>query len=612
MTFGFKLNYRYYGGSSVNSDVPARMQVALGGHGYIVDLEAGFSRISVDPLKPFSDGSADVGEALMNPQALWRRSAIDWSLGSQQSFFDDPQTSDRRRFSTSKGVDPWTPRQLQLHKDTALSLGSATTGGLLLAVGGYLYAAQGSTLKWTTDGTTWTDANIQAGTGHTLAVLAITTDGNAVFAAMGADGVHKTVLGASSSTVFSTAVTTTALAYANGRLIAGSNNSIYEILAGGTATLVFTHATTTFVWKGFAAAPMGTYAFGSNSDRTETYIIGVVDATGQLAAPVWSGAPPNGETINDLYFYGGTVLAATSRGLRLCSLTGMGGLVFGPAVLVAGGCNAIAAEGRFAWSTWTNFDSVSTGLVRADLARFVFPMVPATASDLMATTQGKVTAVAYFGTSVYFAIDGIGVYGQHATNYVASGTVNSGFIRFGVVDPKLISLFDMRHDAMPVGASIVASLLLEDGTASAIGTSSAVNTFGPSQPLSAGNLSSEAPQVVVVLNRATDPTKTPVLRRWLLKGLPTPTLVDTIVLPIVMAESVDTINAEGEAIAYVPRDEWSFLRGLVSTRTVVAMQVGNQTESVYVYSLELKPTRGWTVDKSIPEGLYIATVRTLG
>lgn len=607
-----RLDAPLYTGVLTAADVPIRHQVGIGGRSYTIDV-ANYQRQTVDSLRPFSDGGNDVGENSLNPQALWRRGAIDWSLGANQAYFDEAQTSDHRRFLSSKGVDVWTPRQLGLLPDTTRTLTSANSGLRLLAVTGYLYLLDGSEVRWSANGgATWSAANIQAGTGHTTTVTSICSDGIYVYAAMGADGVHRTQIGTTTSSVFAT-VATQVVQYANGRLIGTNNNAIFELTASGSSVPVFSHPNIYYSWDGVQGAPNGSYVWGHAGDHSEIYLISVVDATGQLASPVYAGELPFGETINDIVFYGGILGISTSGGFRLGNVTSQGGVVTGPLIRIAGGCKDLAFNGRFAWAGWTNFDTASTGLVRFDLARFTFPLTPAYASDLMATAQGTVTGVAftpYGGGYAVFAVDGVGVFIPSA-NYVPSGTLDSGVIRFGVIDPKLLAFLDLRHEPLPQGASIVASVMLDDGTVSAGATSSTVNAVGPGAPVALNDPSSENPHVILTLNRGTTPTTTPVLHRWLLKGLPTPVPIDTIRVPLIIEETVDTIVGDGDQVRYNTLDEFVFLKSLVSSRQVVTYQEGGRQERVYIEALEIKPQR-WNSDRSFFEGIIVAQLKTLG
>lgn len=607
-----RLDAQLFTGNFTSPDVPWRHQVAIGGHAYTIDV-AQYQRQTVDSLRPFSDGGNDVGENSLNPQALWRRGQIDWSLGANQAYFDEGQTSDKRRFLSSKGVDVWTPRSLTLLKDTTKTLSTTNSGLHLLAVTGYLYLIDGAQVRWSANGgVSWSSANIQAGTGHTTPVTAITSDGIYVYAAMGVDGVHRTQIGTTVSTSFS-AVATQNIQYANGRLVGTNNNAIFELTASGSSVAVFSHPNIYYSWDGLASAPNGSYVWGHAGDHSEIYIIGVVDATGQLASPVFAGELPFGETINDIVFYGGLLAITTSAGFRLGNVTSQGGVVVGPVTLIPGGCKDIGFNGRYAWTSWSNFDTGSTGLLRIDLARFVFPLTPAFASDLMATAQGTVTGVTftpYGGGYAVFAVDGVGVFIPSA-NFVMSGTLDSGVIRFGVIDPKLLAFFDMRHDAMPAGASIVSTITLDDGSSAVGATSNVTGTVGPGAPVTLNDPSSENPHVVLTLNRGTDPTKAPVLHRWLLKGLPTPTPIDTIRVPLILKDTVATIVGDGDDTVYDTKAEFEFLRSLVSSRQVVVYQEGARQERVYVEALEIKPEK-WNTARTFFEGVVIAQLKTLG
>ena len=63
-------------------------------------------------LREQRDTSNEAGEQRLNTQ-FWARSQTDWARGAGQEYFDNDD-SDRRRFNTSSGIDPWTKGQVSL------------------------------------------------------------------------------------------------------------------------------------------------------------------------------------------------------------------------------------------------------------------------------------------------------------------------------------------------------------------------------------------------------------------------------------------------------------------------------------------------------------------
>jgi hypothetical protein len=91
------------------------LPVAIDGTSYMIDME-GYSRTTIPVLREQRDTSDEAGEQQLNTQ-MWVRSQTDWSYGAGQQFLDNSD-SDRRRFYTSSGIDPWTEGQVTLLLET--------------------------------------------------------------------------------------------------------------------------------------------------------------------------------------------------------------------------------------------------------------------------------------------------------------------------------------------------------------------------------------------------------------------------------------------------------------------------------------------------------------
>ena len=88
-----------------------RLPITIDGRSYLIDVEE-YNRTTVPTLREQRDTSSEAGEQRLNTQ-FWVRSQTDWSLGAGQEYFDNDD-SDRRRFYTSSGIDPWTKGQVSL------------------------------------------------------------------------------------------------------------------------------------------------------------------------------------------------------------------------------------------------------------------------------------------------------------------------------------------------------------------------------------------------------------------------------------------------------------------------------------------------------------------
>jgi len=146
----------FYTGTGTSTLVPSVFPVGLNGRPYMVDraaneFVAGFEARVRDSV----DQGTEPGEASINPQGLWRRNQTSWHVGAGQQYADDAY-AEAFRFYTSKGINPWTKGQLTLLNATNRALTSANTNLMLVSATSsagvnYLYVADGSTLKYTTN-----------------------------------------------------------------------------------------------------------------------------------------------------------------------------------------------------------------------------------------------------------------------------------------------------------------------------------------------------------------------------------------------------------------------------------------------------------------------------
>lgn len=595
-------------GSSSAAGAAAGFPVSLGGRGFVIDPRQ-YRRRTLPILRSAADQNTETGEGSLSTESPWRRFCRDWSLGAGQDAFDDTDSS-RRRFFSSKGVDPWTRHQLSLLPATESKLVSANSNLRLLVAGGYLYVADGAALKYTTDPSiaspTWTTVT----TAGLSTITSLATNGSSIFVCDGT----KIMSGAVGSAALADLGTYAAdvVGYANGHLLAANDEELVEVAAAGTTTAVKDHDNTGFDWNIVCAAPNGIYAAGNAGNINEVYFVGIDTSTGGLAKPTFAGALPEGETLHALVFYGGAFLMATSKGVRLAVVTSDNGIAYGPVIDEPGECRCVEPEGNFVWFGWTNYDASSTGLGRANLAAATDAagLVPAFASDLMAGGQGTVTSVVTFDGRRYFTVSGTGVFGEQAGGVlVASGTVDSGWISYGLVENKVSVSFVLRHMALPSGAIVTPELLLNEDDTTAVGlpSSDVDGSYGPVAPDETGNDRFEKVKVNLTLTRATDATAGPTLRHWLLKAYPVPGRIDEIIVPLRVSDTVS--DDDNEAMVDV-LETWQFLKAIEAAQIPVTYVEGASTYLVYVSQLEVQPNK-WNGDRAFFDGLIFARLVTV-
>lgn len=541
------------------------------------------------------DQGGEPGEQSLSNEGIWRRTGRDFILGAGQEFFDEPEESTRLRFWSSKGINPWERRRLELHNGTQQILSTAATNIELLPVGARFYAVDGQTLKYTLDPTVASPTWVSITNNPAADIADITSDGSNVYIAYAANGIFKVTGAAGTMASLGASPNATKLQYANGRLIGSAGAEVFEISSAGAKTTIWTHHNTSAVWNVICPAPNGIYLGLLAGERSEVYLTTVPDATGALSSPfIVDPDIPVGEKLYAATYYGSVIVYLTSRGVRLAQISGSGHLAHGPVIQIAntqGG--AIEGQAEFVWFSWNNYDGTSTGLGRLKLDRFTADLVPAYASDLMATTQGLVQSVASFGGRRYFAVSGVGVYGETTTK-VTSGTYSSGWNTYGVPERKSVAAAEIKHDPLPAGASVVLAVEEEDGTSTTALTSNASSAVEKAAEVS--GVETESVRVNLTLARATDTTTGPKVRRWSIRSLPMPYRSEEIFLKVFIRSKVeDDVSGPFELDTL---DEWTYLKGLEAARTRVPFVLADESLTVVVDEVGVNEgdTHGWNDD----------------
>ena len=221
-------------------------------------------------------------------------------------------------------------------------------------------------------------------------------------------------------------------------------------------TAFYTHPNTSWVWSAIAEGPAAIYLAGYAPNGTSSSIFKV---TLDLAVPNTLGFPtlttptvtidlPAGERINGFDVYLGTyAVLATSKGVRIGVVSADGDISYGPLLYSDAACNDVSFADRFAYVT-TTVDG-EAGLLRIDLSTvignaIVFPY----AWDLIATgISAASTQIAFFGNSDRIAFTtGNNVYAESTTSLVASGYLQTGYIRYNTLENKIFKLLLPKID----------------------------------------------------------------------------------------------------------------------------------------------------------------------
>jgi hypothetical protein len=279
------------------------------------------------------------------------------------------------------------------------------------------------------------------------------------------------------------------------------------------------------------------------------------------------------------------MVVGSDLGVRLCSVDSTGNLTVGGLIKTTSAVQALSPSSRFVWFSMTNYDGSSTGLGRLDLSVFTAPMVPAYASDLMATGQGTVRSVAQLSGVQVFTVDAVGVVVPSA-NLVPSGYLDSGLINYDLSDLKVALYVALR--TLPLVGSVGVSLSADSGTFVSLGAFSAEGAISPAAQFSCNQTLAENLELRLTLNRSSTATTTgPTVTRATLRSQPVPARSFEWVLPLVIHERLDSYGITDQVMDV--SDETDFLKGLLTSGRLVTLQIAGQAFPVFVTDVDQLP-----------------------
>jgi hypothetical protein len=490
------------------------------------------------------DQEREPGEHSLDP-AVWSRSQSSYHYGAGQTSQEPLETTAdiaRFRYERSAGVDVWTPGKASLLNTTINRVSDVGATQFTIGVNGGVLHASGTTLKYVTEAGAVTTVTYGG-----AAITALASDG-ANWYSSSATGIYKGSLPSGAGAVLWTTAGATVARWAKGRLMAGVGAALYELVGGAPPTLptpAYTHPTSSWLWTDIAEGPNAIYASGYNAAGGQSSIYSIApksDLSG-LLPPIQAVELPRGELVYDLYGYLGSFLGVgTSKGLRVATLGNNGGLELGPLLFtVAGGVRDMVGVGKFLYAaggsdTPTGSYSTAPGLYRVDLSADISHSKTAYSNDpshdkyawspdLIGPASGYVRNVTTSGTTVWFTVDGQGLYQQDLAHYVAQGWLQPGAVKFATAAPKAWRSLELQG-VCPTTTSVAAFV-----STSGVGDPAAWFTVGKLDSSTTDvnlSLTTAAPGTQVGLFTAFELqsdaafTATPVLTAYQLRAVPMP------------------------------------------------------------------------------------------
>lgn len=590
MAYGFHKVFHtafYAGGGSAELVQRNVADIAIGGHPYMIDWKADEEALSITTLEIMrdqADQSDSPGEQTVNRQALWRRNIESWHLGAGQEELDRPESSPFR-FRSSKGIDIWTRWEFSLLNDTEQVEASVNTNLYAVVAGDHVFMTDGNDIRY------WTDLSVASSTLTGIPATdptSITTDGFHVWTTHGSDGVYVAERGATSTASRITGTISLAR-YVAGRLMLAEGQSLYDATTEGMntgaadplPTALMTHPNSDWEWVDFAESSTHIYAAGFSGDKSQIYATTIQDDATALDAPFVVATLPHGEIVTSLFGYLGQFLGiGTSFGWRLGTINNDGSITLS-ALVRSSPVYAFEGFAEFIWFGWNDYDSTSTGLGRFSTAQFGQPdsLVPAYASDLMATDQGDVLSIATFDDKRIFTVAGSGLWTQN-DDLVSSGTIDSGYLSYGMTETKLGLFVNDFHTGDNDG-----TVTIYIGTPELAFKQIHTHT-GPSEhltkhPIHIGEISSSKFEVRIELGRdPVDSTAAQTFSSWLFRAEPRVDPTALIIATILLSPDVE--NRTDSLMDTKFQEELEYLYNLWRDRKLTVCQFSGQSWSVFV------------------------------
>jgi hypothetical protein len=609
MNFGFSdgFNLPFFTGTAASALVPYKFDCAIAGRGFMLDrdmLTQASLISSIHTTRAQGDASPEPGEQSLNPDDLWRRSQQSWHYGAGQPYLDR-EDSIRQRFHTSKGIDPWTRGQISLLQDTTLSLSSTGTAMPLSVAGTRLYAGAGSALKYTTDLSTWSTVTGTSGS----TILGTTSDGTNIWFSDGANCYVTTSSSSSASTINSRHADY--IKYVKGRLLFAVGPQLWQVtnMATYADNNLWSHHAADWTWVSFTEAPGCILAAGYSGDKSYIYKITLQPEGTNLNAPSVTGELPDGERIYSMGSYLGYVFLGTSRGVRFCTFDIYGNFNIGAIIPTPYPVRCFEGQQEYVWYGLSNYDGVSGGLGRVSMRTFTDTQAlkPAYASDLMVTTTNDVRDVVTFADRRVFSVSGVGVYAEDLSHIVASGTIDCGRMNWGITEKKIPLYLDAMYAGNFTGSATSYYSPNGDGTWHPIGVHSSVSD----DPITDTFQVSESPVDQIEIRHVFTDSVTasgPILLRYTVRAQPVAALRRLIVLPIIMADRVET-NARTYQ-QYDVQEELSIIEGWRMSKEVVNLQLGSESYAAAVEDFDFFASHP-TTDRSFWNGTCVINLKSV-
>ena len=271
-----------------------------------------------------------------------------------------------------------------------------------------------------------------------------------------------------------------------------------------------------------------------------------------------------------------------------------------PVIENPGSVLCVASWSQYEYFGWSNYNpsenwaarSTVSGIGRADLSQYTTPGVPAYATDVMSASGGTTTQVLVMLGTPYFVVNNGGTYTLYGPDgkVVSSGWFESGWVRYGTLENKIVVEVDFQHEPLPVGASVNYTIVAEDmSTINNIGTNSKAGSTTLQEPFAAGLMVGDRFMPIITLTAPSNQLTGPVFHSHITKAMVTTKRQDEVLLALVWA---DEAQGPGES----PKTKWldcwaeyEYLKGLEAAGNTINLTMGSMVKLAYIDQIEFSP-----------------------
>jgi hypothetical protein len=511
------------------------------------------------------DQERDPGEQSLAGSGYWIRSQSSLHLGQginyQEPLEGDPDQT-KFRYKTGEGVDPWTTGQIKLLKKATLTeaatgksyVFSTTVNGADFLI--KVAESASATSRVLRTSTTGTETTLVDNTAITEKILAAAMGGNDLmivtptkvwrysfddaspaihqdYAINSADAASDKVAINYVKSRFVIAYSTTSgttQSYALARNTGSSINFSTLTAINGSTTLP-----SGFTFTAVTESSNAFYIGGYSGDEGMAFKV-TVDNSGALSTMVRVILLPKSEQLLQMYGYlGSYVMLGTSRGVRVAVVDTDGNVSYGPLVFEAtGGVYAFTARNSFVWAGVNAGVGGQSGLIRINLGAPLANNGYAYATDLVATSvTGHVHSIATFDNGrKAFTVEGSGLWIEHSTDLVESGTFTTGLIRFDTLENKAWKRLRLRTPDTLQGDIQIARVTETAADALTTVAQGTTEQYDYDLAVVFPDVSPDASFRFTLSRNSSDATTGAVIYGYSAKALPTPTRARVIQIPL--------------------------------------------------------------------------------